>query len=323
MKKNNKKNVLVVGGAGYVGGSVTDILLEKKDKYNVRVYDNLTYEESYFKPVDFVYGDILDTKKLKKQLEWADAVIWLAAIVGDGACKWDEVLTKKVNQDSVAWLVKNFKKRIIFTSTCSVYGAQNDLILRETSNVGPLSLYAFTKVESEKILKHSDAVIFRLGTLFGLSDSYSRVRLDLVANLMTARACLSGSLSVFGGKQYRPLLHVRDAAMALVQAIDFEKTKEAQIYNIGHVNVKILDLAKKIQKMFPKTKLEITEMPFEDTRNYQVNWDKAVKSFGFETKYTLDNGIKEMGEVFLDHRIKDLNNPRYSNQTFLKDLLKK
>lgn len=75
--------------------------------------------------------------------------------------------------------------------------------------------------------------------------------------------------------------------------------------------------------MFPKTKLEITEMPFEDTRNYQVNWDKAVKSFGFETKYTLDNGIKEMGEVFLNHRIKDLNNPRYSNQTFLKDLLKK
>lgn len=323
MKKQTKKNVLVVGGAGYVGGSVTDILLSKSDQYNVRVYDNLTYEESYFKPVPFIYGDILDTKKLKRELEWADAVIWLAAIVGDGACKWDETLTKKVNQDSVAWLVKNFKKRIVFTSTCSVYGAQNDLILRETSTVGPLSLYAYTKVECEKILKNSDAVIFRLGTLFGHSDNHARVRLDLVANLMTARACLSGPLSVFGGKQYRPLLHVRDAAMALVSAIEFKKTKTAEIYNIGSINIKILDLAKKIQKMFPKTKLEITEMPFEDTRNYQVNWDKATKAFGFKTKYSLDEGIKEMGELFLNHRIKDLNNPRYSNQTFLKDLLKK
>ncbi len=322
-KKNQKKNVLVVGGAGYVGGAVTDILLTMQDHYNTKVYDNLTYEESYLKPVDFVFGDVLDTEKLKKELAWADAVIWLAAIVGDGACKWDEVLTKKVNQDAVAWLVKNFKGRIIFTSTCSVYGAQDDLNLKETSSVKPLSLYAYTKYESEGILKNSDAIIFRLGTLFGTSDVFSRVRMDLVANLLSARAALGGALSIFGGAQFRPLLHVKDAARAMVDAIEFEKTGKAEVYNICKTNIKILDLAYQIKKIFPKTTIEVTKMPFEDTRNYQVSAEKAKKAFGFNPVYTIDDGIKEIGDLFRSNRIKDFNNPRYSNQSFLKDVLKK
>jgi len=322
-KKNQKKNILIVGGAGYVGGAVTDILLTMQNRYNVKVYDNLTYEESYLKPIDFVFGDILDTKKLKKELEWADAVIWLAAIVGDGACQWDEVLTKKVNQDSVGWLAKNFKGRIIFASTCSVYGAQEDPNLKETSVIKPLSLYAYTKHESEGLLKNSDAIIFRLGTLFGVSDAFSRVRLDLVANLLSARAVIGKKLTIFGGSQYRPLLHVKDAARAMVDAIEFKKTGKAEIYNICKTNIKILDLAYQIKKIFPKTSIEVTKVPFEDTRNYQVSVEKAKKAFGFNPVYTIDDGIKEVGTLFLNNRIKDFNNPRYSNQSFLKDVFKK
>ncbi|MDB5194417.1 MAG: NAD-dependent epimerase/dehydratase [Parcubacteria group bacterium] len=322
-KALKKKNILVVGGAGYVGGAVTDILMKLEDRYTTRVYDNLTYEESYLKPVDFVFGDILDTKSLKKQLDWADAVIWLAAIVGDGACKWDEVLTKKVNQDSVGWLVKNFKGRIIYTSTCSVYGAQDDVNLTETSLVKPLSLYAYTKHESEKLLKNSDAVIFRLGTLFGTSDAFSRVRMDLVANLLTARAALGGGLSIFGGAQFRPLLHVKDAAQAMVDALEAKETPKAEIYNLCQTNMKILDLARRVKKFYPKAKLEITKMPFEDTRNYQVSAEKAKKALNFAPSHTIDDGIVEIGTLLKSRRIKDFNNPRYSNQVFLKDVLKK
>src|SRR6185436_8855125 len=135
------KNILVVGGAGYIGGAVTDALLKMKN-VRIRVYDKLLYEESYRKPIDFVYGDILDHSRLKPHLKWADAVVWLAAIVGDGACKLDEILTLEVNEKAVEWLSKNYKGRIIFTSTCSVYGAQKDALLNEHSPLNPLSLYA-------------------------------------------------------------------------------------------------------------------------------------------------------------------------------------
>ncbi|MCE1189525.1 MAG: NAD-dependent epimerase/dehydratase family protein, partial [Ignavibacteria bacterium] len=117
------KNILIVGGAGYVGGAITDLIHSKN--YNVRVYDNLLYEDSYRKEVEFRYGDVLDRAALAPHLKWADAVVWLAAIVGDGACQLNPDLTIAVNQESVKWLSENFDGRIVFMSTCSVYGAQD------------------------------------------------------------------------------------------------------------------------------------------------------------------------------------------------------
>ncbi|RPG61811.1 MAG: NAD-dependent epimerase/dehydratase family protein, partial [Flavobacteriaceae bacterium TMED238] len=127
-------NILVVGGAGYVGGGIVDKL---KSKHNVTVYDSLIYEESYRKDVNFVNGDIRDTHKLLPLLDKSDAVIWLAALVGDGACAINPKLTFEINSESVKFLVENFKKRIVFLSTCSVYGAQDGL-LDESSSVNPL-----------------------------------------------------------------------------------------------------------------------------------------------------------------------------------------
>src|SRR4030042_5138850 len=134
-------NILVVGGAGYIGGAITDILQETN--HRTRVYDSLVYEESYRKPVDFIYGDIRDMETLVEQLAWADAVVWLAALVGDGACAINPDLSRDINQNAVRWLSENYDGRIIFTSTCSVYGAQNG-ILSEDSHTGPLSVYAKT-----------------------------------------------------------------------------------------------------------------------------------------------------------------------------------
>ena len=115
-----KIKVLVVGGAGYIGGAVTDILIAKKIPFTV--YDKLVYEHQYLKPVDFIYGDVRDYKKLKSILSNYTHVIWLAAIVGDATCQIDEWLTKEINTAAVKWLAQNYKGRILFASTCSVYG---------------------------------------------------------------------------------------------------------------------------------------------------------------------------------------------------------
>lgn len=300
--------VLVVGGAGYLGGAVTDLI----KGHEVRVYDNLTYEEAYLKDVPFIYGDICERYKLRHQLDWADAVVWLAALVGDGACAINPALTKVLNEDSVKWLTENFDGRIIFMSTCSVYGARDGL-LDEDSPTNPLSAYAVTKLNAEKYLDSHNAIIFRLGTLFGLGDRYSRIRLDLVVNTLTARAVSEGKLTVFGGEQYRPLLHVKDAAQAAVDALEHN---HRGVFNLHRLNAQIHKLAERVQQEVDCS-IETVDTTFEDSRNYKVNSDKAKKVLGFEPKYPVIEGIREVKELLQDGRIKDLNNPRYSNQGFL------
>lgn len=297
-----------------MGGALTD-LLNAQTLHSVRVYDDLLYEESYLKQkpfLDFVRGDVRDGLKLKEQLKWADVVVWLAAIVGDGACAINPDLTTEVNQKSVRWLSENFDKRIIFMSTCSVYGA-HDKLLYEGSEVNPLSVYASTKLQAESYLQDKNAVIFRLGTLFGLGDQYSRIRLDLVVNTMTARAISEGKLKVFGGKQYRPLLHVKDAAQAI---IDNLQTSNTGIYNLHHTNIQILDLANQVREKIPVI-IELTEIPFEDQRNYRVSSQKAIDTFNFEPAHSVSEGIEEVAKLIRNGRIKDINNPRYTNVGYL------
>lgn len=307
------KNILIVGGAGYVGGAITDLI--QQSNYNVRVYDALLYEDSFRKPVDFVHGDVRDHDKLLTQLKWADAVVWLAAIVGDGACQLNPELTKSINQDSVGWLADNYNGRIVFMSTCSVYGAQN-FELNETSSTNPLSLYAETKLEAEKYLKHKNAIIFRLGTLFGVGDLYSRIRLDLVVNILTVKAHVEGQIGVFGGDQFRPLLHVKDVARAVLMNLE---TDHKGVFNLARQNVRISDLAYQVRMHFPDLVIETTDMPFQDTRNYRVSAKKADEIFGFKSIHSIDEGIQELKYLVETKRIKDLKSPRYSNQAYLKE----
>ena len=307
------KNVLVVGGAGYVGGAVTDLL--KDSSFNVRVYDNLLYEDAFRKEVDFVYGDVRDTDALAPQLEWADAVIMLAAIVGDGACQLDPEQTTVVNEEMVKWLTDHYDGRIVYMSTCSVYGTQ-DKELDEDSPKNPLSLYAATKLRSESFLEGKNAITFRLGTLFGVGDLFSRIRMDLVVNILTMRAHTQGKLHVFGGDQFRPLMHVKDVARAVVMNID---TAYTGVFNLHRQNVRIIDLAYQIRNHFPDCIIETTEMPFQDTRNYRVSSDKAKATFGFESVHSIDEGIEEIVRLVQQRRIKDVEHSRYSNQRYLQE----
>ena len=302
--------VLIVGGAGYVGGGIVDLLSKENE---VTVYDSLIYENSYRKNVDFIFGDIRDYKKINNILDKYDAVIWLAALVGDGACAINPALTHEINSETVKNLAKNFKGKIVFLSTCSVYGAQEG-ILDESSEVNPLSEYASSKLIAEKYLADSDSIIFRLGTLFGIGDKFSRIRLDLVVNILTTKAYIDKKMSVFGGEQWRPLLHVKDVANAIAHTLD---TQTNGVFNIHYKNFKIIEIANEIKNKISDVEIETTPLPFQDARNYQVSSDKLKDATGFQATVDLTQGINEMYELISSNRIKDINDPRYSNQNFL------
>ncbi len=308
-------NVLVVGGAGYIGGWLTDRIRDAG--HDVRVFDVLLYEDHYLKDVDFVHGNILERADVLPHLEWADAVVWLAALVGDGACSLDPDLTRAINVDSVRWLADVFDGRIAFLSTCSVYGAQDGL-LAEESPLNPLSLYAETKAEAEQALEGRNAIVFRLGTIYGVSDSYSRIRMDLVLNLLTVKAMLHGRISVFGGDQYRPLLHVRDVAEAIVPTLFSD---HVGIFNLESENVTIRALAERIAAFYPEVETEFTDMAFQDLRNYRVSSEKARAAFGFDPQLTVEDGIRQIAQVVQEGRVRDTSAPRYSNLDFLRALL--
>ena len=304
-------NILVVGGAGYVGGGIVDKL---QQKHQVTVYDSLIYENEFRKNVNFIYGDIRDYFKLNKILKNYDAVVWLAALVGDGACSINPTLTYEINSESVKNLVANFKGKIIFFSTCSVYGAQEG-VLNEESEVNPLSEYAKSKLVAEEILTNSDAIVFRLGTLFGIGDEFSRIRLDLVVNVLVTKALIDNKMSVFGGEQWRPLLHVKDVANAVDHTIE---SSLKGVYNLHYKNFKISEIADLIKEKISNVEIVTTPLPFQDARNYQVSSEKLKLASNFVAEVSLEKGIEEVFNLISSGRIKDINNPRYSNQNFLK-----
>jgi len=315
---SKKQSILIVGGAGYIGGYLTDFLI--RQNYAVTVFDNLIYETRYLKQVPFIYGDVRDRKKLAEILPNFEIVIWLAGIVGDGACAIDPVLSQEINEDSVKWLANNYYGKIIFTSTCSVYGINNGLI-DETAKTKPLSVYAATKLNAEKYIVQNSKnyLIFRLGTLFGLSDEHSRIRLDLVANILTKRAVMREKLVVYGGEQWRPLLHVRDVATA----IDFGiKNNITGLFNLSCTNYKIGQIAQVIKQEVKDTKIEYADKKFEDLRNYKVKNEKFLQ-YGWKPQHELTKGIQEMVNVIKESRIKDLADPIYSNEFYLGKYIKK
>ena len=302
-------NVLIVGGAGYIGGQIA------KNNPDWDVYDNLLFEKYFYLPNKFIFGDIRDTEKLSRILKNYDTVIWLAAIVGDGACTLNPLLTKEVNEYATKWLVDNYDGRIIFMSTCSVYGSSDDL-LTEESSVNPLSLYALTKINSEEILsQHPNTLVFRLGTIFGCSI---RPRFDLVVNTLTAHAYLNKKIKVFGGEQWRPNIHVQDIARLVSETATGTETG---IYNVANKNLRIVDIANIVKNNVPDTEMIITESPFEDNRNYKADCSKLHNTFSFKPQYSIDDGVKQLLELLDSGRVKDPFDTNFHNANYLSNKL--
>jgi len=324
--------VLIVGGAGYIGGALVDVFhklnttkgKESQPYFDVHVYDNLIYERQYLKRVNFHFGDIRERSRLLQLIEGYDfdVIIWLAAIVGDPACKLNPELTKEINQDAVEWLASIAgDRRVIFMSTCSVYGkTETGNLLHEESPTQPLSEYAITKLAAEQYLKDKNAVIFRLGTVYGLGDKFARPRFDLVVNIMTANMVCDGELTVFGGDQMRPLVHVRDIARIIAYATPRDM---CGIYNVAQCNMCIDKLAKEIQETLGYGKIKVVEKEGDgmDARNYTASTVKFERNFQIEFEFSVERAIAEIAQIVGSRRIKNHHSPIFNNMLNLKEKL--
>jgi nucleoside-diphosphate-sugar epimerase len=272
---------------------------------------------------EFLSGDCRNIKSVVRAVEGVDTVIHLAAIVGDPACEQDRQTALETNYAATRMLIEVAKgarvSRLIFASTCSVYGA-SDQLMDETSATEPISLYAQTKVQSERALLEAASesfhpIIVRLATVFG--HSY-RPRFDLVVNLLTARALQEGLITIYNGQQWRPFIHVRDVANGIVMLLNTPVSiVGGQVFNLGDssLNYTLEQIAENIRQIFPGTK--VAHVDNDDRRNYRVSFDKIQRLVGFQASVSLADGIHELRTAFERRHLQDYKLAVYSNQCFL------
>lgn len=311
-------NVLVTGGLGYLGSVMVEKLVDKG--FKVKILDLLIYGNflrGKRKNFELIKGDIRNDNLLLKAMKNVDAVIHLAGIIGDAVANLDKELTINVNYLGTKRLAELCGKKgvkLIFSSTCSVYGARPNEVIREDSQISPLSLYAMSKLIAEEVIaKHcNDYVIFRLGTLFGLSP---RMRCDLVINRFIAQAIQDRKITVYGGLQRRPFVHVQDASDIFVEALD----KDAHgIYNFGGTNYKILDVAKVIKQ---KTGCSVSVLnDLKDSRDYAVDSSLVEKTFGFKNVKNIEFAVDEITDAYAKGIIRDYKEPIFNNEKWMKQL---
>ncbi len=306
--------ILITGGGGYLGSILSRKLLSRG--YKVRIIDALWYGKESIqdclnnKNFELVNADVRNLIETVGSLRNVDAVIHLASIVGMPASNIEPRTSEEINYlatKNIAELCQLHEiETYIFASTCSVYGSQPNKLITEKSQVKPLDYYAKQKFLSERAIGwlNRAPTILRFGTLFGLSP---RMRFDLVINLFIAQAITNKEITVFGGNQYRPFLHVDDAAESLVFALEKNLTGT---YNVISENLTILDAAQKIKDALD-CKIKISNEN-EDNRNYRVSADK-IKLTGFIPKKNIDFAIKEIAGSIRDGTIRDFMNNKYSN----------
>ena len=294
----------------------------------MRVIDKLAFGRESIEDLltnerfQLVVGDIRHVEDVTSAMADIEAVIDLAAIVGAPACDRNGEASVETNYYATRLLAQVANdygvRRLLFASTCSVYGASESM-LNEESPTSTLSLYAETKLKSEQALMETrgnlEPVILRMSTLCG--PSY-RMRFDLVLNVMTASAMVDGAINVFGGKQWRPLLDVRDASRAFAMILEEEREDVShQILNVGSEknNIVISDLARLISRELGD--VPVTTYPRnEDPRSYKVDFSK-IRRLGFETQITLNESVRGVKRLFDEGLIDDYRDCKYNNTTWV------
>lgn len=326
----HSRAVLVTGGAGYLGSVLSGVLLGSG--YTVRALDDLSTGRLQAVEPLFSYpgyrllrGDLTRSEDVAKAVEGVGAVVHLAGLVGDQACRLAPERTRKVNVEATRRLAEAALERgvgaFLFASSCSVYGFQNSQeYVGEDAVPRPLSLYAESKAAAESLLLDLAVadpaftpVILRLATLYGLSP---RMRFDLVVNAMTAAAYATGRVTVRGGRQWRPLLHVQDAArlfQALLETPEVFRTG-GQTFNLGFTqeNYRILELAELVCREVPGTKIEVV-CDGEDQRSYRVSFDRLARFLRLPGHRSASEGIREIAEAFARGEFADYPSADYRN----------
>jgi nucleoside-diphosphate-sugar epimerase len=327
---SRERAVLVIGGAGYIGSALLPKLLA--EGYGVRVLDLFLYGTSPIAAVlghpklEMIRADFRRVDALVAAMQGVDHLVHLGGIVGDPACAIDEDLTIDVNLAAtrlVGEVAKgNGVKHFMFASTCSVYGA-SDEVLTENSALNPLSLYARSKAASEKLLlgmadDRFTPVIVRFGTIYGLSG---RTRFDLVVNLLAAKAVFDGCITVFGGDQWRPFLHVDDAALAVGQLLSLPPGRGADIFNVGSnaENYTIAQVGEIVKRIVPEAELTIQQAN-RDQRNYKVSFSKIRLMAGLKPQWTVEDGVRQVVHAIRAGEITDYRETQYSNERYLNEM---
>lgn len=308
--------VLITGGAGYLGSTLAEYLLNKN--YHVTVFDNLMYKQlsllHLFKSPNFTFikGDVRNKKLLQNLVKEHDVVIPLAAIVGMPACKENPDLAIDVNYHQVKNIVDvlTSSQKLIIPNTNSQYGSSPDIITEE-SPFKPLSLYAQTKCDAEDyVLSKGNGVVLRLATVFGVSP---RMRQDLLVNDFTYKAMVDGYLVLFEANFKRNYIHVQDIAKTFCFMIENYERCNGQVYNVGlsSANLSKLELAEKIKEYVPNLVIKQDEFKEDfDQRNYIVS-NAKLESLGWLPEYNLDYGIKQLLQAY--HLVIQHNNRNFTN----------
>lgn len=322
--------ILVTGAAGYLGSSLVPILLDQG--HSVVGLDSLRHACSG-RPLlsawphprfRFVRADIRDSAAVAAALQGMDAVVHLAAIVGDPACALDPAESKAINLDASLALAAACRKegvrRFVFASTCSNYGkmADPDGVVDESSELKPVSLYAETKVAVEREILDRNSLqglcttALRLSTLFGASP---RMRFDLTVNEFVLKLVADGKLVVFGEQFWRPYVHVRDAALAFALVLSrTEAELDHEVFNVGadDLNYRKSDLLRLIGPHAPDAKVEFVRKA-EDPRDYRVGFGKIRSRLGYRPERTVEDGIREVAELVRARALPDLTSPEFTN----------
>jgi nucleoside-diphosphate-sugar epimerase len=325
------EHILVTGGAGYVGsGLLRELLVEN---YKVTCVDSLMFGGESLLDIwhnenfNFIKCDVNDYNSFNKILidSKFNAVIHLAAIVGDPACKLYSDLALKTNLNSTKWLLDKCKEigipKFLFASTCSNYGKMDDpeSYVDENSKLAPVSLYAELKVEFEKYMlneiEKTDGFIptsLRFSTVYGLSP---RMRFDLTVNEFTKDLALGRELVVFGEKFWRPYCHVKDFSNAFITVLRASKDKVAyNVFNVGDTaeNYTKEMLVEEIRRALPESNIKYIDKN-EDPRDYRVNSDKIKRELGFEVTMRVPDGIEEVKRIIQEGVIQDPEDQKYYN----------
>ena len=335
--KMETKKVLVTGGAGYVGSPLVPRLL--KNGYKVTVLDTFWFWDSvkeYEKAlgvennpnIKIIKGDLRNKQDVKASLKNVDSVIHLACISNDPSSELDKNFTHSVNYEGQINLIDLSKeegvKRFVYASTSSVYGVKKEKNVTEELELEPLTQYSRLKVEIEHYLLYRlegsfKGAVIRPSTVCGYSP---RQRLDVVINIITNLAVNKGKITVFGGTQLRPNIHIKDMVRLYELLLEAPLDKiNGKIYNAGYENLKVLEIANLVKEIVGNVEVEVQES--DDPRSYHVCSDKIRNELGFEAKNSVKEAIIELKQAFGNGLLKDTDNDKYYNVKRMKKIIER
>jgi len=323
----DRQTVIVTGGAGYVGAVLVPKLLASG--HRVKVLDLYWFGEDVLPPhnnLEQIRGDVRDRDALNRAMRGCDAVIHLACVSNDPSFDLDPELGRSINFDCFPQLISLAKEhnvgRFIYASSSSVYGVKDEDRVTEDLTLEPLTDYSLYKAKCEELLIEArepgfTTLILRPATVCGYSP---RLRLDLTVNILTSHAINRGKITVFGGAQKRPNIHIEDVTDLYVKSLEWEASLiDGKIYNAGYENHTVMQIAEIVREVV-RTDVEIEVTPSDDNRSYHISSERLRRELGFTPRHSIGDAVRDLVNAFEEGLVPDPFGKAYSNIATMQDL---